>query len=49
MDDTLKRLLEAEARAQQIIDAASGERQRILEAALAAAAEAETRLVHEKT
>jgi tetratricopeptide (TPR) repeat protein len=37
MDDPLKRLLEAEARAQSIIDAASMERQRILDEALAAA------------
>ena len=43
MEDPLKRLLEAEARAQQIVDAASAERQRILDEALAAAAEAEAR------
>ncbi len=43
MDDPLKRLLEAEARAQSIIDAASIERQRLLDEALAAAREAEVR------
>lgn len=43
MDDPLKRLLEAEARAQSIIDAASMERQRLLDEALAAAREAEAR------
>jgi V/A-type H+-transporting ATPase subunit G/H len=43
MEDPLKRLLEAEARAQHIIDAASAERQRILDEALAAAREAEAR------
>lgn len=43
MDDPLKRLLEAEARAQSIIDAASSERQRILDEALAAARDAEAR------
>ncbi len=43
MEDPLKRLLEAEARAQGIIDAASEERQRILDAALASAREAESR------
>lgn len=43
MDDPLKRLLEAEARAQGIIDAASMERQRLLDEALAAAREAEVR------
>ncbi|MDD5390985.1 MAG: hypothetical protein PHD37_16740 [Gallionellaceae bacterium] len=43
MEDSLKRLLEAEARAQNIIDAASTERQRILDEALAAAREAEAR------
>ena len=43
MEDPLKRLLEAEARAQGIIDAASGERQRMLDEALAAAREAELR------
>ncbi|MBI5330738.1 MAG: ATPase [Betaproteobacteria bacterium] len=43
MDDALKRLLEAETRAQSIIEAATMERQRILDEALAAAREAETR------
>lgn len=43
MDDPLKRLLEAEARAQSIIDAASVERQHILDDALAAARDAEAR------
>lgn len=43
MEDSLKRLLEAEARAQNIIDAASTERQRILDDALAAARDAEMR------
>jgi V/A-type H+/Na+-transporting ATPase subunit G/H len=43
MDDPLKRLLEAEARAQSIIDAASLDRQRLLDEALAAAREAEVR------
>jgi vacuolar-type H+-ATPase subunit H len=43
MDDPLKRLLEAEARAQSLIDAASVERQRLLDEALATAREAEVR------
>jgi V/A-type H+/Na+-transporting ATPase subunit G/H len=43
MGDSLKRLLEAEARAQSIIDEASAERQHILDEALAAARESETR------
>jgi vacuolar-type H+-ATPase subunit H len=43
MDDPLKRLLEAEARAQAIIDAAGKERQRMLDAALASVHEAEAR------
>lgn len=43
MEDPLKRLLEAEARAQSIIDAASAERQRILGDALIAASEVEAR------
>ncbi len=43
MEDPLKRLLEAEVRAQAIIDAASVERQRILDDALAAARDAEAR------
>lgn len=43
MEDPLKRLLDAEARAQGIIDAASAERQGILDEALAAARAAEAR------
>lgn len=43
MEDSLKRLLEAEARAQAIIEAASMERQRLVDEALAAAREAEVR------
>lgn len=43
MDDALKRLLEAEARAQSLIEAASVERQRILDEALASARESEAR------
>ena len=43
MDDQLQRLLEAEARAQAVIDAASQERQRIIDDALAAARDAEAR------
>jgi V/A-type H+-transporting ATPase subunit G/H len=42
MDD-LQRLLEAEARAQAVIDAASHERQRMIEATLAAVRDAEAR------
>lgn len=43
MEDQLKRLLEAEARAQLIIEAASQERQRMLDQALAGVHEAEAR------
>ena len=43
MDDQLQRLLETEARAQAVIDAASRERQRMIEDALAAAHDAEAR------
>jgi len=43
MDDQLQRLLEAEARAQAVIDAASQERQRMIEDALAAVHDAEAR------
>jgi V/A-type H+-transporting ATPase subunit G/H len=43
MDDHLKRLLEAEARAQGIIDAAGADRQRILDETLAAVREGEAR------
>jgi V/A-type H+/Na+-transporting ATPase subunit G/H len=43
MEDHLKRLLEAEARAQGIIEAASHERQRLLDDALSSVHEAEAR------
>jgi vacuolar-type H+-ATPase subunit H len=43
MGDQLQRLLEAEARAQAIIDDASRQRQRIIDEALGAAREAEAR------
>ena len=43
MDEQLQRLLDAEARAQAVIDAASLERQRMTEAALASAREAQIR------
>jgi vacuolar-type H+-ATPase subunit H len=43
MDDHLKRLLEAEARAQSLIDAASAERERMLDEALAGARAVEER------
>jgi len=43
VDDQLQRLLEAEARAQALIDAANRERQRILEDTLATVREAEAR------
>ena len=43
MDDQLQRLLETEARAQAVIDAASRERQRMIEDALAAVRDAESR------
>lgn len=43
MEDQLKRLLEAEARAQAIIEGAGQERQRLLDEALVAAREAEVR------
>ena len=43
MDDPLQRLLEAEARAQALIDSASHERQRIVDDALAAVRDAEAR------
>lgn len=43
MDDPLQRLLAAEARAQSVIDAASHERQRMIDEALATAHEAESR------
>jgi vacuolar-type H+-ATPase subunit H len=43
MDEPLQRLLEAEARAQAVIDAARREREAMVEAALAAARDTETR------
>ncbi len=43
MDDQLQRLLEAEARAQAVIDAATQQRQRLLDEALAAVRDAEAR------
>ena len=43
MDDQLQRLLEAEARAQAVINDASLERQRIIDDALAVARDAEAR------
>ena len=43
MDNQLQRLLETEARAQAVIDAAGHERQRIIDDALAAARDAEAR------
>ncbi len=43
MEDQLKRLLEAEARAQAIIEAASHERQHMLDQALAGVHDAEAR------
>lgn len=43
MDDPLQRLLEAETRAQAVIDNASHERQRMIDDALAAARDAEAR------
>lgn len=43
MNDPLQRLLDAEARAQAVIDSASHQRQQIIEDALAAARDAEAR------
>jgi V/A-type H+-transporting ATPase subunit G/H len=43
MEDHLKRLLEAEARAQSLIDAANAERERMLDETLASAREVEAR------
>lgn len=43
MDDALQRLLETEARAQAVIEAAGHDRQRMIEAALASARHAEAR------
>lgn len=45
MEDHLKRLLETEARAQSLIDAAGAERERMLEEAWASAREAEARFM----
>jgi vacuolar-type H+-ATPase subunit H len=49
MDDDLKRLLEAEAKAQGIIDAAGADRQRILDETLAAIREGEARFEASRT
>jgi V/A-type H+/Na+-transporting ATPase subunit G/H len=49
MEDHLRRLLEAEARAQAIIDAASAERERMLAQTLATVREAEARFAAERT
>jgi vacuolar-type H+-ATPase subunit H len=49
MEDQLKRLLEAEARAQAIIDAASAERQRLLDEALASTHDNEARFEASRT
>jgi V/A-type H+-transporting ATPase subunit G/H len=49
VDDQLQRLLEAEARAQAIIDDASNERKRMIEDALAATRDAEARFEANKT
>lgn len=43
MDDRLQRLLDAEARAQSVIDRANHERQRMIDDALAAVRDADTR------
>jgi V/A-type H+-transporting ATPase subunit G/H len=43
VDDQLQRLLDAEARAQAVIDAASHERQRMIDDALSAVRDAEAR------
>lgn len=48
MDDALKRLLDAEARAREVIDAASQERQRMLDEALAAANDAQARFEQDR-
>lgn len=48
MDDQLQRLLEAEARAQALIDDARQERQRIVDEALATARAAEQRFDRER-
>lgn len=48
MDDALKRLLDAEARAREVIDAASQERQHMLDEALAAANDAQARFEQDR-
>jgi vacuolar-type H+-ATPase subunit H len=48
MDDTLKRLLDAEARAREVIDAATRERQQLLDDALAAANDAQARFEQDR-
>jgi len=48
MEDTLKQLLEAEARAQAIVDAADRERERVIEQALREVREAEDRFESDK-
>lgn len=48
MEDHLKRLLEAEAKAQTIVEAAGAERQAILDEALATARDAESRFEAER-
>ncbi len=49
MADHLKRLLEAEARAQSLIDAANAERERMLDETLATAREVEARFAAGRT
>jgi len=49
MEDHLKRLLEAEARAQSLIDAANAERERMLDETLATAREVEARFAAGRT
>jgi len=49
MEDHLKRLLEAEARAQSLIDAANVERERMLDETLATAREVEARFAAGRT
>jgi hypothetical protein len=48
MEDTLKQLLEVEARAQVLVDAADRERERIIEQALREAQETDTRFEADK-
>jgi V/A-type H+/Na+-transporting ATPase subunit G/H len=49
VEDHLKRLLEAEARAQSLIDAANAERERMLDETLATAREVEARFAAGRT